>query len=85
MLVVTAQSISGYRIVKTLGLVMAIQEFKLARPRKAVYQAITEIVEQAKNKGANAIIALKINSLNNSGDVSAVVVYGTAVIVEKNN
>ncbi len=85
MLVVTAESLKDYKIVKTIGLVMAIQEFQVARPHKAVYQALFKIMKQAEDKGANAIIGLKINSLSKNDVVAAVVVYGTAVFAQKHD
>lgn len=85
MLVVTAETLKDYKIVKTIGLVMAVQEFQVARPRKAVYQALAQIIKQAEDNGANAIIGLKINSLNKTDVVAAVVVYGTAVFAQKHD
>jgi len=80
MLLVTTDSVSGYIIKKTLGLVMAVREFRLSRPRKAIYEAISTIIAQAKARGANAIVGLRINTLT-GGEIMTVIAYGTAVVV----
>ncbi len=81
MMLVTTENISGYIVQKTLGLVMAVREFKLSRPRKAIYEAINTIIAQAKARGANAITGLRINTLTGN-EIMAVIAYGTAVIAK---
>ncbi len=78
----TTDHIPGYRIVKTIGLVLAVGEYKMSRPQKAIYNALGDLIQQAKDRGGNAIIGLRISSANGS-EAMAVVVYGTAVRVEK--
>ena len=77
-MVTTTDYIPGYKITKTFGLVMTMSEYKMSRPRKAVYTALNDLIEQARQKGANAIIGLRISQAAGS-EVSAIVVYGTAV------
>ncbi len=83
-MVTTTETIPGYKIVKTLGLVMAVGEYRMSRPRKAVYNALGEILEQAKSRGGNAIVGLRINGTTGA-EAEAIIVYGTAVKVEKEN
>ncbi len=82
MLITTTSSITGHIIKKTLGLVIVVREYKISRPRKAVYEAINALITQAKARGADAIAGLRINT--SPGDqVMAVIAYGTAVELEK--
>ncbi len=81
-MITTTETIPGYKIVRTIGLVTAVSEYKMSRPRKALYDALNNLIEQAKARGANAIIALRINATTGS-EVMAIVVYGTAVRAEK--
>lgn len=82
MLIVTTDTISGYEIIDTLGLVISIREFQVARPRKALSEAVSLIVAQAKARGADAIVALRVNSVRGEG-ISGIIVYGTAVKLKK--
>ena len=61
---------------------MAVSEYRMSRPRKAVYDALNNLIDQAKARGANAIIGLRINATTGS-EAMAIVVYGTAVRAEK--
>ena len=81
-MVTTTDHIPGYRITETFGLVMTVSEYKMSRPRKAVYTALNDLIEQARRKGANAIIGLRISQATGT-EASAIVVYGTAVRAEK--
>ncbi len=83
-MITTTGYIPGYKIVKTLGLVVAVQEFNMIRPRKAVFNAIGELIAQTKERGGNAIIGLKITT-SPGQSAMAVIVYGTAVKVVKEN
>ena len=81
-MITTTDTIPGYRILETLGLVVAVSEYKMGRPRKAIYIAINNLISQAKERGGNAVIGLKISATAGS-EAMAIVVYGTAVRVEK--
>ena len=80
MLITTTDALQGYDIEKTLGLVFIVREFKASRPRKAIFEALSALISQAKARGANALIGLRINTL--PGDVNAIIAYGTAVKVK---
>ncbi len=82
MIVVTTGNVSGYQISKTLGLVISIREFQLSRPRKALSEAVSLIIAQAKARGADAIVAFHVNSVRGEG-ISGIIVYGTAVKLQK--
>lgn len=45
-------------------------------------KAISRMVEDAKQKGANAVICVRLESTNVMVNTSEVIAYGTAVIVE---
>ncbi len=82
MIVVSTDTVSGYQISKTLGLVISIREFHVSRPRKALSEAVSLIIAQAKARGADAIVAFRVNSVRGEG-VSGIIAYGTAVKLEK--
>ena len=81
MLLATTETLPGYTIEKVLGIVLAVREFKASRPRKAIYEALNTIISQAKGRGANAIIGLRINT-STGDEVNAIIAYGTAAIVK---
>jgi len=83
-MIITSDNLQGYQIVETLGLVLGVSEFKISRPRKALLYAINELIEEAKNKGANAIINFRISHAQGT-EAMAIIVYGTAVKVLKEN
>jgi uncharacterized protein YbjQ (UPF0145 family) len=49
---------------------------------EARQKAISRMVEDAKSKGANAIIAMRLESSSVMANTSEIIAYGTAVVVE---
>ena len=104
-MVTTNIELSGYRIIKTLGVVRGIT----VRSRSilgniaggfqtifggniSIYQELCEktredafqlMLQQAYDKGANAIISMRYDANEVMGGVTEVLAYGTAVVVEK--
>jgi uncharacterized protein YbjQ (UPF0145 family) len=87
-LIVTSDHITGKNIRKTLGIVRGISD-TLANSKKEFNLAETEVLcnmlNDAKNIGANAITDVKISTgayQHQSWQVSQVIYIGTAVLVE---
>jgi uncharacterized protein YbjQ (UPF0145 family) len=106
-MVTTNIELTGYRIVKSLGVVRGITVRSrslfgniaggfqtLFGGKISIYQELCErtrddafklMMQQATEKGANAIINMRYDANEVMGGVTEVLAYGTAVIVEKNN
>ena len=106
-MVTTNIELSGYRIIKSLGVVRGIT----VRSRSifgniaggfqtlfggniSIYQELCErtredafqlMLQQASEKGANAVINMRYDANEVMGGVTEVLAYGTAVVVEKIN
>lgn len=93
-MITTAPELHGFRVVSSFGVVMGLAN------RWAVYlteknwhevtartreEAFEQMALQAAARGANAIIAMRYDSIENTNGVSEVVAYGTAVVVEPLN
>ncbi|HJS55649.1 MAG TPA: YbjQ family protein [Chitinophagaceae bacterium] len=104
-MVTTNIELSGYRVIKNLGVVRGIT----VRSRSilgniaggfqtlfggniSIYQELCEktredafilMLQQASEKGANAVISMRYDANEVMGGVTEVLAYGTAVIVEK--
>jgi uncharacterized protein YbjQ (UPF0145 family) len=90
-MVTTAPELHGYRVVSSFGVVtgIAIRYYDLvfkgtmedlfAGTRE---QAFQQMARQAAARGANAITAMRYDSLENRNGITEVVAYGTAVVVE---
>jgi len=107
MIVVTTESITSMRIVRTLGLVRGtsvrgrhLGKDLIATLRNTVGGEITEytkilsetreqaldrMVEEARDLGANAIVATRFSSAEIATSAAEMLVYGTAVVVEEFN
>jgi uncharacterized protein YbjQ (UPF0145 family) len=105
MIVVNTETVAGYRIVRTLGLVRGttvrgrhVGRDLLAFLRNAVggeireytkmlsearEQALDRMVEEAESLGANAVVTTRFASSEIMSGAAEVLVYGTAVVVEK--
>jgi uncharacterized protein YbjQ (UPF0145 family) len=106
-MVTTNIELTGYRTVKSLGVVRGITVRSrsifgniaggfqtLFGGKISIYQELCErtrddafklMIQQATEKGANAIINMRYDANEVMGGVTEVLAYGTAVIVEKNN
>ena len=106
-MVTTNIELSGYRIIKSLGVVRGIT----VRSRSifgniaggfqtlfggniSIYQELCErtredafqlMLQQATERGANAVINMRYDANEVMGGVTEVLAYGTAVILEKTN
>jgi uncharacterized protein YbjQ (UPF0145 family) len=90
-MITTAPELHGYRVVSSFGVVtgIGVRVFDtlfagswanaFARTRE---EAFEQMALQAAARGANAIIAMRYDSLENTNGLSEVVAYGTAVMVE---
>jgi uncharacterized protein YbjQ (UPF0145 family) len=104
-IVVTTDTIPGYRIKEVKGLVVGVaarsshfgrdlaallrniaggevREY-IELLNKAKDEAIRRMVQEAKAKGANAVIGFRLATTNISAGVAELYAYGTAVLVEK--
>ena len=106
-MVTTNIELTGYRTVKSLGVVRGITVRSrsifgniaggfqtLFGGKISIYQELCErtrddafklMIQQATEKGANAVINMRYDANEVMGGVTEVLAYGTAVIVEKNN
>jgi len=52
---------------------------------KFINQGVMEMIRQAKENGANAVVNLRLETTNISGgkSVISIILYGTAVVIEK--
>lgn len=104
-MVTTNIELSGYRIIKNLGIVRGITVRSrslfgniaggfqtLFGGRISIYQELCErtredafqlMVQQANEKGANAVISMRYDANEVMGGVTEVLAYGTAVVVER--
>ncbi|HET9744573.1 MAG TPA: YbjQ family protein [Chitinophagaceae bacterium] len=104
-MVTTNIELSGYRIIKNLGIVRGITVRSrsllgniaggfqtLIGGRISIYQELCErtredafqlMVQQAGERGANAVISMRYDANEVMGGVTEVLAYGTAVVVEK--
>jgi uncharacterized protein YbjQ (UPF0145 family) len=106
-MVTTSIELSGYKIIKNLGIVRGIT----VRSRSlfgniaggfqtlfggniSIYQELCErtreeafqhMLQQAGQRGANAIINMRYDANEVMGGVTEVLAYGTAIVVEKVN
>lgn len=80
----TTDEIAGYRIIKTLGLVSSFERnFGFIIIDKEIEKLSNDMLSKATKLGGNGVIGVKmINSTDMVGSVGAVVIYGTAVLVE---
>jgi uncharacterized protein YbjQ (UPF0145 family) len=90
-MITTAAELHGYRVVSSFGVVTGIAvrryDFVFKAPLEDVFartreQAFAQMALQAAERGANAIIAMSYDSLENRNGLTEVVAYGTAVVVE---
>lgn len=105
MLIVTTNSLPGYRIVRHLGLVRGISVrsrsvvgnlgasiqivfggsislyAKLAEDARR--EALELMIAQAREKGANAVLAMRYDANEIASAVTEVLAYGTAAVVER--
>lgn len=95
-MVTTADSLPGYDVIRSLGIV-AVAASKMAlgwnrqstRLSSVVNTSLTELLDDARTKGANAVIGLRIainnsaGSLGPSGSSEGAVLMGTAVTVRR--
>jgi len=79
MIVSTADTIPGNKIVKTLGLVTAKSGWIFSNREE---DARNNLEKKAEQLGANAIIGYRSESVRSSFTPDYVRAYGTAVIVE---
>jgi len=104
-IIVTTDTIPGYRVKEVKGLVVGIAarashfgrdlaallrniaggEVKtyINLLNQAKEEAIMRMVQEAKAKGANAVIGFRLATTNISAGVAELYAYGTAVVVEK--
>ena len=104
-IVVTTNTIPGYRIKEVKGLVVGIAarashfgrdlaallkniaggEVKvyIELLNRAKEEAIMRMVQEAKARGANAVVGFRLATTNISAGVAELYAYGTAVVVEK--
>jgi len=77
-LTVTTDTIPGYRIVKTLGLVRASRGHNIRRTEKAAErEAMVAAQNRVLDDGGNAIVGFRIAATE-----SLVYVYGTGAVIE---
>src|SRR6185436_1216545 len=106
-MVTTNIELSGYRIIKNLGIVRGITVRSrslfgniaggfqtLFGGRISIYQELCEktredayqlMLQQASDRGANAVINMRYDANEIMGGVTEVLAYGTAVVAEKIN
>ncbi len=104
-MVTTNIELSGYRIIKNLGIVRGITVRSrsilgniaggfqtLVGGKISIYQELCEktredayqlMLQQATDRGANAVISMRYDANEVMGGVTEVLAYGTAVVVEK--
>ena len=104
-MVTTNIELSGYRIIKNLGIVRGITVRSrslfgniaggfqtLFGGRISIYQELCEktredayqlMLQQASDRGANAVINMRYDANEVMSGITEVLAYGTAVIVEK--
>jgi len=104
-MVTTNIELSGYRIIKNLGIVRGITVRSrsilgniaggfqtLFGGKISIYQELCErtredafkiMMQNASDKGANAIISMRYDANEVMGGVTEVLAYGSAVVVEK--
>lgn len=91
MVITTTPYVEGQRIAEYLGLVTGVASFKYASTdemwqeliRKARDQAVASLLEEAADKGASAIVGVRMDLEPEDGWSGAVVLTGTAVGLEK--
>ncbi len=105
MILVTSDTISGYRIKETLGLVRGscVKAKHIGRDIGALLKnivggelkgyeellaearetALERLIQDAEEKGANAVIAIRFATSSIMSGASEIFAYGTAVVVEK--
>ncbi len=100
-IVTTLDSIPGYKVVKVYGLVYAVVDYRrevrgaipvIAQPINSeliddlLADAIDDLVEKARDVGANAVLGLRIElrelTVSAGAVMDIVIVYGTAALVE---
>ena len=90
-MITTASELHGYRVVSSFGVVTGIanrwavyitQQGWNEATAKTREEAFEQMARQAAERGANAIIAMRYDSLENTNGLSEIVAYGTAVVVE---
>lgn len=106
-MVTTNIELSGYRIIKNIGIVRGITVRSrslfgniaggfqtLFGGRISIYQELCErtredayqlMLQQANERGANAVINMRYDANEVMGGVTEVLAYGTAVVAEKIN
>ena len=104
MIVVTTETVSGRRIVKTLGIVRGntIRARHIGKDIKAVFrhiiggeitdytkllgesreQALDRMIDEARELGANAVVAARFATSMLMGGAAEILTYGTAVVLE---
>ncbi len=105
MILVTSDTISGYRIKEALGLVRGscVKAKHIGRDIGALLKnivggelkgyeellaearetALERLIQDAEEKGANAVIAIRFATSSIMSGASEIFAYGTAVVVEK--
>ena len=76
-LTVTTDTIPGYRIVKTLGLVRTSRGHNIRTEKTAAREAMLAAQTRVSDNGGNAIVGFRIAATE-----SLIYVYGTGVVIE---
>ena len=76
-LTVTTDTIPGYRIVKTLGLVRTSRGHNIRTEKTAAREALVAAQNRVLDNGGNAIVGFRIAATE-----SLIYVYGTGVVIE---
>ena len=94
MLVLTTENIPGKKITEVIGLVKGstVRAKHIGKDIGASFKQLVggeltgydEMLEEAKNKGANAIIGFRLTSAAVMQGAAEMLAYGTAVIIEDN-
>lgn len=96
MLIVTINDAPGYKITKLIGEVSGLtvrtrhiaSQFVAGRTKQlaeAREEALERLSENARQAGANAIIAMRFDSNELSAACQEILAYGTAVVIEPLN
>lgn len=82
MIITSAASIAGHRVVKTLGLVGGEIEEYTKMMAEAREHALDRPQNEAEKMGANAVTDLRFSTSYVMGAASEVLVFGNAVVIE---